>query len=255
MPIQARVCDISEITSLREMYREEMQCQIIHDNIHERPGWSREYLLEIDGAATGYGSVAIGGPWKTMPSLYEFYVEEDSRQRIFDLFEALRATCDANRVETQTNDFLLSTMLHTFAQNIQAEAILFEDLFETQLLPEGAEFRPREAGDLGQLKAHELDETAGWVVTLNGTIAGAGGVLYHYNRPYGDIYMKIGEPFRRGCLGAYLVQELKRVCRAGGSIPAARCNIRNEASRKTLQKAGFVPCGNLITGDLQAEIS
>ena len=36
----------------------------------------------------------------------------------------------------------------------------------------------------------------------------------------------------------------------GGSVPAARCNIGNLASRKTLQKAGFVPCGNLVAGDL-----
>jgi RimJ/RimL family protein N-acetyltransferase len=96
----------------------------------------------------------------------------------------------------------------------------------------------------------DLDDAAGWVVTLNGEIAGAGGVLYHYNRPYGDIYMKIAEPFRGRGLGAYLVQELKTACRAGGSVPAARCNIGNLASRRTLQKAGFVPCGNLVTGDL-----
>lgn len=251
MPIQVSVCDLSEITSLRDRYREEMQCQIIHDSIHERHGWSREFLLEIDGIAVGYGSVAIGGPWKLMPSLYEFYVDGDHHQRLFALFEALRANCDASRIETQTNDVLLSTMLHTFARNIQAEAILFEDRYETSLLPEGASFRLREAADAEQLKSLELDDTAGWVVTLNGAIAGAGGVLYHYNRPYGDVYMKIGEPFRGRGLGAYLVQELKRACREGGSVPAARCNIKNVASRKTLQKAGFIPCGNLIVGDLQ----
>jgi hypothetical protein len=85
---------------------------------------------------------------------------------------------------------------------------------------------------------------------VNGEVAGAGGVLYHYNRPYGDIYMKIGEAFRRKGLGAYLVQELKAACRAGGSVPAARCNVENLASRRTLQKSGLVPCGNIIVGDL-----
>jgi len=58
-----------------EEYCEEMQCQIIHDSIHERPGWSVEYVLKIDGDAVEYGSVAIGGPWKTAHSLYEFYVK------------------------------------------------------------------------------------------------------------------------------------------------------------------------------------
>ena len=96
-----------------------------------------------------------------------------------------------------------------------------------------------------------MDENARWVATLYDQIAGAGGVLYHYNRPYGDVYMKISEPFRRLGLGAYLVQELKAICRAGGSVPAARCNVDNLASRWTLQKAGFVPWGALIVGDLR----
>lgn len=251
MSISVRSCELDEIASFREKYREEMQCQIIHDSIHERPGWSLEYALEMDGVAVGYGSVAIGGPWKTAHALYEFYVERDSRRHLFDLFAALRANCDATKMETQTNAPVLSGMLHTFGQNIQAEAILFEDWFETGLRPEGASFRRREEQDVEELKRLELDDTAGWVVTWDGKIAGAGGVLYHYNRPYGDVYMKIAEPFQQSGLGAYLVQELKKACRASGNVPAARCNITNTASRKTLQKAGFVPCGNLIAADLQ----
>jgi GNAT superfamily N-acetyltransferase len=227
-----------------------MDCQIIHDSIHARPGWSVEYALDLNGAVVGYGSVAVAGPWTTSHALYEFYVNGDCRGRIFEFFDALLAACDATIIETQTNDPILPVMLYTFCQNVRAEAILFHDRFETRLAPEGSGFRPRGGGDTVLLRALDLDETAGWVVTFNGEIAGAGGVLYHYNRPYGDIYMKIAEPFRGRGLGAYLVQELKTACRAGGSVPAARCNIGNVASRRTLQKAGFVPCGNLIVGDL-----
>ncbi len=227
-----------------------MQCQIIHDSIHARSGWTVEYILETNGTAAGYGSVAIGGPWTSSHALYEFYVKESCRQRIFDLFTAFLTTNSADMIETQTNDPILPTLLHTFGQNVRAEAILFEDQFESRLTPEGSGFREAGASDAELLKELELDDTAGWVVTLNGQIAGAGGVLYHYNRPYGDVYMKIAEPFRRQGLGAYLVQELKAACRAEGSVPAARCNVGNLASRRTLQKAGFVPCGNLIAGDL-----
>ena len=227
-----------------------MRCQIIHDSIHARPGWTVEYILETNGTAAGYGSVAVGGPWTSSHALYEFYVKESFRQRIFDLFAALLTICGAATIETQTNDPSLSTLLHTFCQNVRAEAILFEDRFETQLASEGSGFRETGAGDAELLKELDLDDTAGWVVTVNGAIAGAGGILYHYNRPYGDVYMKIADPFRGRGLGAYLVQELKAACRAEGSVPAARCNVGNLASRRTLQKAGFVPCGNLITGDL-----
>jgi ankyrin repeat protein len=48
----------------------------------------------------------------------------------------------------------------------------------------------------------------------------------------------------------FKVQELKRVCYEGGNVPGARCNPRNVASRKTLQKAGFVPCGHILNGSV-----
>lgn len=242
MVIAARISELNEIAPLRELYRGEMDCQIIHDSIHVRPGWTREYALELDDALVGYGSVAIAGPWRENPALYEFYVQPEYRGRIFDLFEGLLAICGAMMIETQTNDRMLTPMLHTFASNIIAEKILFEDSFRTSYAPEGAGF--------GAAMPDEADATPKWLVTFEGEIAGTGGVLYHYNRPYGDIYMEIFEPFRRKGLGAYLVQELKAVCRAEGTVPAARCNVGNLPSRKTLQKAGFVPCGNLITGDL-----
>ena len=65
--------------------------------------------------------------------------------------------------------------------------------------------------------------------------------------------MPFAEPFRRRGLGSYLVQELNRVCRQGGSVPAARCNISNVPSRLTLQRAGFVPWGNILVGRIPRE--
>jgi len=43
------------------MYRLEMACQIVYDSIHERLGWTDEYMLFSAGTAIGYGSVADGG--------------------------------------------------------------------------------------------------------------------------------------------------------------------------------------------------
>jgi GNAT superfamily N-acetyltransferase len=229
-----------------------MSCQIIHDSIHERPGWTQEYVLNLAGSPAGYGSVAVSGPWQKSPTLYEFYIRPEHRKQIFESFETLIAVCGAKAIEAQTNDKLLTVMLHTYSSNTETESILFEDAFETAHSPSGARVRQARADDTERLSRLNLDEGAEWVLSLDDHLAGAGGVLYHYNRPYGDVYMKIAEPFRRRGLGAYLVQELKAACRDGGSIPAARCNVNNEASRRTLQGAGFVPCGNLIVGKLRA---
>jgi GNAT superfamily N-acetyltransferase len=250
MVIAARVSRLSKIEPLREEYRAEMNCQIVHDSIHHRPGWTREYALESDGATVGYGSVAIAGPWRETPALYEFYVQSRHRTQTFDLFASLLPVCGAAIIETQSNAPMLTVMLHTFARNIRTESILFRDAFQTSLAPAGAAIRAATAQDTEVLEQQGLDEGAGWLVTFNGAIAGAGDVLYHYNPPYGDIYMAVAEPFRRKGLGAFLVQELKAICRAGGKVPAARCNVGNLASRRTLQRSGFVPCGNILAGDL-----
>lgn len=64
--------------------------------------------------------------------------------------------------------------------------------------------------------------------------------------------MDVTESFRRRGLGAYLLQELKRECYALGAIPCARCNPTNIASRRTLQRAGFVPFAHILTGPIAA---
>jgi GNAT superfamily N-acetyltransferase len=248
MPAIAQRVELKEIQGMRDMYRQEMNCQIIHDSIHARAGWTHEYLLTEGDARIGYGSVAVAGPWQADPSVYEFFVLPQRRGHIFDLFIAVLKASGAAVIETQSNDPLLTVMLHTFAPTVSSESILFHDkLTTTRTLP-GGHFRRVSPDDTAKVAQHELDVDASWVVALEGVVAAAGDVLFHYNRPYGDIYMKVAEPFRRRGVGTYLVQELKRVCYEGGSVPAARCSPKNIASRQTLQRAGFVPCGHIVKG-------
>lgn len=248
MSISAHRVELQEIAKLRDIYRHEMNCQIIHDSIHARPGWSDEYLLTHAGAKVGYGSVAVAGPWQAIPSIYEFYVLPQYRGRMFDLFVELLTASGARPIETQSNDSLLTVMLHAFALSVSSESILFHDKFTTAYAPTDALFRRASAEDAEQIAQQDLDSGADWLVTVGGVVAAAGDILFHYNRPYGDIYMKVGESFRRRGIGTYLVQELKRVCYDGGSVPGARCNPTNIASRQTLQRAGFVPCGHILKG-------
>src|SRR6185436_13229056 len=139
--LSARAADLKDILHWREMYRSEMDCQIIHDSTHGRPGWTVEYVLFAGGAGVGYGSVAVGGPWKRAPTAYEFYVVPDQRSHLFGLFEAFLATSRARFIEAQSNDLLTSPMLLTFATRVRSQAILFHDKLQTALRPHGATFR------------------------------------------------------------------------------------------------------------------
>jgi GNAT superfamily N-acetyltransferase len=246
--LSAKPAGTDDVLLWRDAYRREMRCQVIHDSIHGRRGWTQEYVVSAGGVDVGYGSVAIGGPWTGKPALYEFYVVPEHRLHIFDLFRALLDTCGAVAIEVQSNDALATIMLHAFAKNVKSEAILFEDAVTTALRPPGVTFRAATRADDPATPAEQLKWRG--VAEIDGQVAATGGILFHYNRPYGDIYMEVAEPFRRRGLGSFLVQELKRVCYEGGHVPAARCNPRNVASRRTLQKAGFVPCGHILAGSV-----
>jgi RimJ/RimL family protein N-acetyltransferase len=238
MKFSGRPVSPSEIALWRDMYRQEMNCQIVHDSMHAREGWTQPYVLEAGGVSAGYGSILIGGPWTGTRTVFEFYVIPQFRSRTFDLFACLLATSDATAMKAQTNDVLLTAMLHTWAKDIKSEKIAFEDKLTTAYRMDNVVFRRR----------NNPDED--WALEVGGEIAATGGILYHYNRPYGDIYMEVVEAFRHRGLGCFLVQELKRICYELGSVPCARCNTENVASRKTLQKAGFVPCAHILTGTL-----
>jgi GNAT superfamily N-acetyltransferase len=250
MSARAKLAALSEVLPFRERYREEMNCQIVHDSIHRRAGWTLTYLLEFTGVAVGFGSVAIAGPWKDKPTLLEFYVVPERRARAFDLFDALIATGNPGFMEIQSNDTLPAVMLHTYARDIASEKIVFHDKLITALPASGASLR-RLTSD-AETRRHLEQRQGGpeWLLELDGQVAGKGGILFHYNRPYGDIYMEVAEPFRRRGLGSWLVQELKRGAYELEAVPCARCSPANVASRRTLQKAGFVPFAHMLTGVL-----
>ena len=227
--------DLDLVAALREWHRREMQCQIVHDSFLRR-GFCDVYSLAVDGEAIGYGLV----DHKFDPgAVDEFFVLPHARAWTLPLFRQLIDASHATRIRAQTNDRLLLLMLYDCATDIVVENILFGDGLETQLAnPGGALERQTGSGEE-------------WRIVLETTVVAEGGLLFHYNPPYADIYMEVAESHRRQGYGSYLVQELKRIAYQLGNIPAGRCNVDNEASRRTLERAGMLPCGRILRGTIQ----
>lgn len=250
--VAAAVSSAADVQPLREQYRQEMDCQIVHDSIHRRRGWTTTYRLAVHGETAGFGSMAIGGPWTDKPTIFELFLLPAHRSRAFDLFEALLIASGARFMEVQSSDALLSVMLHAYARDVRSEAIVFHDRLTTALpsmratmhctMPEEHIRRCIEARQGGPE----------WRLENDGHTVATGGMLFHYNRPYCDLYMDVVDGYRRRGFGSYLVEELKRIAYELGSIPGARCSPGNIASRKTLQKAGFVPCAHILNGTIVA---
>lgn len=250
MDISTLLASNQDTLPLRVRYRAEANCQIVHDSIHQRAGWTTSFSLQIGGRSAGFGSIAVGGPWKDKPTVFEFYVLPEHRGRAFDLFEAFVAASGARFFEVQTSDSLLTVMLHTYGGELASEKIVFRDELTTSLPGQGATLKrvtsEKESACCFQERAGKSD----WTLELNGNAVGSGALLFHYNYPYCDVAMEINEEYRRRGLGAFLVQELKRIAYGMGGIPAARCAPNNVASRKTLQKAGFVPYAHILIGKI-----
>jgi GNAT superfamily N-acetyltransferase len=245
MTIDVARADVNDVHPLRELHRREMNCQIVHDSFPRR-GFSDAYFFRLDGRTAGYGLIAN----KHFPdTVNEFYVLPAYRGSALPMFRALLAAGGAKQIRAQTNDRLLTLMLYDCATDIRSENILFHDGITTSLAcPSKGTFRAATESDAEPLRAAGLEADAKWLIEVGGVPVAAGGVLTHYNPPYGDIYMAVSEPHRRRGFGSYLVQELKRVAYETGLAPAARCNVDNVASRRTMENAGLLACGRILLG-------
>ena len=56
MSIDVTPVPLEEVLPLRELYRREMNCQIVHDSLPRR-GFGDLFLLRSDGRLAGYGFV------------------------------------------------------------------------------------------------------------------------------------------------------------------------------------------------------
>jgi GNAT superfamily N-acetyltransferase len=246
MTLEANRVTVEEIAPLRELHRKAMSCQIIHDSFPRR-GFSDAYLLRAGGRVAGYGLVA-NRHWPE--TVHEFFLLPGYRSQALPLFRRLLEESHAAKVLAQTNDRLQLLMLYDCATDIAAEAVLFEDAVTTHLPCPSGVLRFTTEEDREPLREADLDADAEWMIESEGVPVAAGGVLCHYNPPYGDIYMGVRESHRGRGYGSWLVQELKRIAYERGKTPAARCNPDNVASRRTLQKAGLLPCARLLVGEV-----
>jgi GNAT superfamily N-acetyltransferase len=242
---------IEAILEMRELYRREMDCQIVHDSFHAR-GFTDSWLLRRDNAVAGYGSVA-GEPNGPREVLKEFFLLPAHRGSATEFLGGLIAASGACWIEAQTNDPQLAPLVDAVARDLARDTILFADSFTSRHTAPGAAFRQLSDADRERAFAHTLEPVGEWGIEAGGEIVATGGWLTHYNPPWADLYMEVAESHRERGYGRFLVQELKRECRERGLRPAARCRHDNEASRRTLQSSGMMPCAHIVRGRIPQE--
>lgn len=242
---------LRDVEHLREAFRAEMNCQVVHDSIHYRRGWTREFMLLENDHVAGYASVAVDGPWRERPTFYEMYVTPERRLGAHALFDRFLHAVNPLAFEVQSNDSLTTTLALTFARDIATEKLVFRDDRATSHVLPGSALRPITSPAEIHAAIEARQGGGEWQLEVDGLKVGTGGILFHYNRPYGDVYMDVNEEYRRRGFGTYLVQELKRRCYELGETPAARSDPGNVASHRTLQRAGFLPYAHILIGSFR----
>lgn len=239
MKIEVIKTMIAEIQSLREMFLAESRFQFIYNKCHGA-GWADTYLFTLNEAKVGYGSVWGKSKRQDRDAIFEFYLLPPYRKHANRIFTEFQKTSGAKFVECQSNDRMLAALLFEHARNINAEAILFEDGFQTHF----------EISDTVFLKKEAPDDDVQYVLEQNGHKVASGGYVWNYNFPYIDMYYDVEENHRQKGFGCLITQELKEEAYRLNRVPAARCNINNKASKATLLKAGMLICGHILVGEL-----
>jgi len=250
MKIEVERRPAEELFPIHERLRAKANCQLIRDSYWKR-GFLEPWALAIDGKVVGEGAI---GNRHFAGRVIEFYVLPEFRARAVELFAELLRVSGAKEIEAQTNVALIAAMVREFATETRTENLLFaEGSARALAAPAGAVFRrKREAGELPVFE-HGGEPEGDWVIEVEGAIVATGGFLTHYNPPYADLYMEVEASRRRRGFGSYLIQELRRVCREAGKKPAARCDVGNVPSRKTLERGGMAVCGEMVAGKVRRE--
>ena len=248
MSIEIQTVPTTEVAELRARYLASMNGQVVHDSIHRREGWTSTFCIRWENRAIGFASIAKAGPWTENPTLLEFFLVPEYHTSSIRVFETFLACSGVQFFEIQSNDVLPFVLTQLMGKDIRSERIVFRDQETTTWQCPAASMRSRTSQVHIEQAIVQRFGCSEWSLDVQGKEVALGGLTFHYNPPYCDVYMEVHEGQRRMGFGTFFVQELKRIARSLGCIPCARCNPENIASRQTLQKAGFAPCAHILIG-------
>jgi RimJ/RimL family protein N-acetyltransferase len=231
--------DQATVEPLRRIFLSEVKFQFIYNKCHNA-GWADVYLFTINKLHVGYGSVWGKEKRDNRDTIFEFYLSYPFRKYESLIFADFIKCSGAGFIQCQSNDIPITGMLFEYADNIKAEAIVFEDSYETDQNIPGARL----------IKYEMSDSEVEYRLEKDDEIVGTGGYVWNYNYPFIDLYYEVKEEYRKNGFGSLIVQELKKEAYRLKRVPAARCNVKNAASKRTLIKAGMRVCGFILIGEL-----
>ena len=245
-----QAASLDEIAPLRSQYLDELfQPQELYLELKVRK--SAAYRLSLAHMPVGY--VLLDEPEQT---LLEYYVTRPFISQVDAMFGDLLQRCGIRRAFCKSFDHTLLSCCLTFQKSVRPFGVLFREYAPLEQInaPSPVRFRFANANDIPLIVSvneeifesdEEIHETIGnqsMFLFEQGTALIGFGIFQRTiaGRPDFDIGMLVTKPFRRQGYGAYIIRFLTEYCLQNDWRPICGCDIKNTASRRTLEKAGYI---------------
>ncbi len=230
--------------------------------------FTQEYYLEIllekanqyeivkDEIKTGYFFLSDDN------CLLEYYVKPENINNVDLIFGKILNEFSVKTALCKTFDAPLLNSCLTYSTDISVIGILFRELQKrpTPIPPPGLVIRkgiPADEVAIITVNEHVFDHPSEVIqyirseqiilFEINNNLAGFGIFSPVYpGRPEHDIGMLVTPDFRNKGIGRIIVRHLIDYCEMNGWKPSAGCAIENTASRRCLEKSGFVATHRLL---------
>jgi len=193
--------------------------------------------------------------------LLRFYLWENYQDRAQEIFRWIILTYGIQQAITSTIEPLYFSLCLDVQRNIVLHSYLFRDNQRRELVSglSNSLFRKAEGRELDDLVRfyHANTEGSGeWIEAfLNArlhreelfvlydqqTLVAAGECIPSQKQPpYADLGMVVARSYRGRGVGSFLLTQLKNHCYEVGWKPICSCEASNRASKKAIEKAGFL---------------
>jgi GNAT superfamily N-acetyltransferase len=218
-------------------------------------GKSQCYIIIYNGKKAGHFFV------DSKRTLVQFYIFREYFIHAPEIFEYLISNDIAENAAVSTKETEFLSLCLDYQKSISIDSYLFTDnkdiKYELANFKD-VSFRLAKSNDIGTIKTkcdpafegyyEDLIENNQLFVLYSGDILlGIGEFrISKSNEQYGDIGMIVTEQYRRKGVGTYIITQLKEHCYRNNLKPVASCNHTNIASKKTLEKSGFISNHRII---------
>lgn len=243
-------CSFDKLTSLRMNYFATLpHPQVLH--LEWLVKAAKSYLILKDTTTIGY--VVIG---KEEPAsvLYEFYLVSNDKNNYLHLLNLCLSTFSLGFVFCLSYNKLLLESLKTFSPKKETQGLVFTERRQVNLPETNLNMALATPLQIPNLLLHKDDlyETEGelrfmvnnhmlYLCHENEQFVGCGYVIPITEKsPYRDIGMWVPTVLREEGYGTKIIASCLSLCEEKHIIPVAACDSNNLASRRTLEKNGFV---------------